>query len=162
MARLTPNHRSQIADAALIRPEKGMPMSQSGQSLSCVAFMPDDIEAFIECRGIEVRRDFVEISLRCPFRARRESKLLAPLLQLTLTEFVRCHDEVKLVVGPRHFDQLPKPGSLPLCVGRKVEEDRNPLRQQCNDVRREDALESGRLLHESREIDQFTGIKGPQ
>src|SRR5215472_11155509 len=104
--------------------------------------MPDDIKAFIDCRGIEVRRDFFEVSFRCPFRTRRESKFLAPFLQLTLTKFLRGNYEVKLVVGPRHFDQLPKPGSLPLRVGGKVEDYRNPLRQQRNDVRREDALES--------------------
>ena len=84
-------------------------MSQSGRSPSCVAFMPDDIEAFIECRGIEVRRDIVEVSLRCPFRARRESKFLASLLQLTLTKLVRCHDEVKLMVGPRGLRFLSMP-----------------------------------------------------
>lgn len=67
-----------------------------------------------------------------------------------LAEFIRGLDEVKLVVGSRHFDQLSKPRSLPVRVGGKVENDRNPLHQQGNDVRGDwffnDRHRSGELI----------------
>jgi hypothetical protein len=83
---------------------------------------------FFGCRGLEIRRDSVELGVRCPSGA--WGKPFASLLELALASIIRCIDEVQLVFGVCAFKQVAEPGSLVSCIAGEVEDDRHASRQE--------------------------------
>ena len=67
--------------------------------LTSAAFVTNDIEVFVGCRGLEIRCDRVEFGVRCPSRA--GGKPFAAFLELPLAYVVRCIDEMQLVFRTR-------------------------------------------------------------
>src|SRR6476646_9011724 len=87
----------------------------------------DDVERFIARWRLEIESNGVELRICRPRRAGRQ--VLRSVLELTLAQFIRRVDEVQLVLDMRALEHFPEPGPLHARVARKVENDRNTLRQ---------------------------------
>src|SRR4029079_14916955 len=97
----------------------------------------------------------VELRICRPGSAGRQK--LRSVLELTLAHFIRRVDEVKLVLDMRALEHLPKPGPLRPRVARKVENDRNTLRQDGANVGRDRMPYARRACHQTGYVGDLAG-----
>src|SRR5215471_10058229 len=114
------------------------------------AIVTDDMEPLILRRGPKVRGDRVELRLRGPRSAR--GKMLGSLLELDLAHSIRRVHEVQFVHRVGGLEQLAEPCSLRSGIPRKVEDDRDTLRQEASYVRRQRVLQARRVFDEPRDV----------
>jgi len=110
------------------------------------ALMTNDIEFFIISGCLKIRCDCIELGVCGPGGTSRES--FASLSQLAFTEIIRHIDEVQFMLDVGAFNDLSKPLTLISSVARKIEDHRNPPRQEILDVKRQ------RISHSSGALDE--------
>jgi hypothetical protein len=95
--------------------------------------MTNDVELFIFSGRLEIHCDCIELDVRGPGRA--GGQICASLSQLAPTEIIGGVDEVQFMLDVDALDDPSKPLTLNARVARKVEDHRNPTRQEILDVK---------------------------
>ena len=119
--------------------------------------MTNDVEILVFGGRLEVRGDCIELSVRGPGGARGQS--FASVSQLALTEIIRSVDEVQFMLDVGALEELSKPLTLSSGVAGKIEDHRNPPRQEILDVKRQRISHSSGALDEVLDASDLAGIQ---